>query len=197
MQHVPPLPPSTPFTRSRRVGKPSRKASFRGSARPESATSMEAGRPRNSSDGRDPWRDSKSPAAEVCGPMSVAVANHHGYLNANGERFVRALQPKVFVVPTCDSARPTINVLNTLYPKAIYARASRCLCDLPNPSLSAHQPHLLRYLRANLFPRRRGSEAALACPERTGSGTRLQLLNHCHTVESLPCTRIIVRLSLS
>jgi beta-lactamase superfamily II metal-dependent hydrolase len=70
--------------------------------------------------GRDSWRDSESPAAEVCGRVSVAVANHHGYFNANGERYVRALQPKVFVIPSWDSAHPTVNVLNTLYSKAIY-----------------------------------------------------------------------------
>jgi beta-lactamase superfamily II metal-dependent hydrolase len=70
--------------------------------------------------GRDPWRDTESAAAEACGRVSVAVANHHGYFNANGDRFVRALQPKVFVIPTWDSAHPTVNVLNTLYSKAIY-----------------------------------------------------------------------------
>ena len=70
--------------------------------------------------GRDPWRDSESPAAEVCGPVSVAVSNHHGYFNANGDRYVRALQPQVFILPTWDSAHPTVNVLNTLYSKAIY-----------------------------------------------------------------------------
>ena len=75
--------------------------------------------------GRDPWRDSESPAAEVCGPVSVAVANHHGYFNANGDRYVRALQPQVFIIPTWDSAHPTVNVLNTLFSKAIYPREPR------------------------------------------------------------------------
>lgn len=70
--------------------------------------------------GRDPWRDSESPAAEACGRVSVAVANHHGYFNANGDRYVRALQPKVFIIPSWDSAHPTVNVLNTLYSKAVY-----------------------------------------------------------------------------
>jgi beta-lactamase superfamily II metal-dependent hydrolase len=70
--------------------------------------------------GRDPWRDSESPAAEVCGRVSVAVANHHGYFNANGDRYVRALQPQVVAIPSWDSAHPTVNVLNTLYSKAIY-----------------------------------------------------------------------------
>jgi hypothetical protein len=56
----------------------------------------------------------------LAGPVSLAVANHHGYFNANGDRFVRALQPQVFVIPTWDSAHPTVNVLNTLYSNAIY-----------------------------------------------------------------------------
>lgn len=70
--------------------------------------------------GRDQWRDTETPTAEICGPVSVAVANHHGYFNANGERFVRALQPQVFVIPAWDSAHPSVNVLNALYSKAIY-----------------------------------------------------------------------------
>ena len=71
--------------------------------------------------GRDAWRDSETPAAEVCGKVSVAVTNHHGYFNANGDRYVRALQPKVVVIPAWDSAHPSVNVLNTLFSKAIYA----------------------------------------------------------------------------
>ena len=71
--------------------------------------------------GRDPWRDAESPAAEACGPVSVAVTNHHGYFNANGDRYVRALQPQVFVIPSWDSAHPTVNVLDTLFSKTIYS----------------------------------------------------------------------------
>jgi len=70
--------------------------------------------------GRDPWRDTESAAAEACGRVSVAVTNHHGYFNANGDRYVRALQPQVFVIPSWDSAHPTVNVLNTLFSRAIY-----------------------------------------------------------------------------
>jgi hypothetical protein len=76
--------------------------------------------PSDTNYGRDPWRDVESPTAEVCGPVSVAVANHHGYFNANGDRYVRALRPQVFLIPAWDSAHPTVNVLNTLFSKAIY-----------------------------------------------------------------------------
>ena len=70
--------------------------------------------------GRDPWRDTETPAAEVCGPVSVAVADHHGYFNANGGAYVRALRPRVFVIMAWDSAHPTVNTLAAMYSKAIY-----------------------------------------------------------------------------
>ena len=41
--------------------------------------------------GKDPWRDVETPAAEACGPVSVAVLNHYGYFDADGPGYVRAL----------------------------------------------------------------------------------------------------------
>jgi len=76
--------------------------------------------PSDSNYGRDPWRDIETPVAQICGPVSVAVTNHHGYFNANGPEYVRALRPQVFVIPAWDSAHPTVNVLNQLFSKAIY-----------------------------------------------------------------------------
>ncbi len=70
--------------------------------------------------GRDPWQDIETPVAQICGPVSVAVANHHGYFNANGAEYVRALRPQVFVIPSWDSAHPTVNTLDALFSKAIY-----------------------------------------------------------------------------
>jgi hypothetical protein len=70
--------------------------------------------------GRDPWRDIETPVANVCGPVSVAVANHHGYFNADGAEFVRSLHPRVFVILSWDSAHPTVNTLATMFSKAIY-----------------------------------------------------------------------------
>jgi hypothetical protein len=70
--------------------------------------------------GRDPWRDIETPVAQICGPVSVAVANHHGYFNACGPEYVRALRPQIFIIPAWDSAHPTVNTLNTLFSKAIY-----------------------------------------------------------------------------
>ncbi len=76
--------------------------------------------PSDTNYGRDPWRDIETPVAQACGPVSVAVANHHGYFNADGPEYVRALRPQVFIIPAWDSAHPTVNVLNQLFSKAIY-----------------------------------------------------------------------------
>lgn len=76
--------------------------------------------PNDTQYGRDPWRDIETPVARVCGRVSVAVANHHGYFNASGPEFVRALRPRVFVIPAWDSAHPTVNTLDALFSKAIY-----------------------------------------------------------------------------
>ena len=53
--------------------------------------------------GRLPWRDIETPVANSAGPVSVAVANHHGYFDACGPAMVRALRPRVWVLP--DMAR--------------------------------------------------------------------------------------------
>lgn len=70
--------------------------------------------------GKDPWRDVETPAAEVCGPVSVAVFNHHGYYDAEGPGYVRALRPRVFVLMAWDSAHPTVNTLATVYSRSLY-----------------------------------------------------------------------------
>ncbi|HEY4358328.1 MAG TPA: MBL fold metallo-hydrolase [Acidobacteriaceae bacterium] len=76
--------------------------------------------PFDSAYGRDPWRDIETPVAKVCGPISVAVANHHGYFNACGPEYFRALRPTIFVIPSWDSAHPTVNTLDAFFSEAIY-----------------------------------------------------------------------------
>lgn len=76
--------------------------------------------PNDTNYGLDPWRDIETPVAQRCGPVSVAVANHHGYFNASGPEFVRALRPQVFVIPSWDSAHPTVNTLAAFFSKSIY-----------------------------------------------------------------------------
>jgi hypothetical protein len=76
------------------------------------------------------WRDIATPVAQAAGPVSVAVANHHGYIDSMGADCVRALRPKVFVIFGWDSAHPTIrplfNMLNCARsegPRDVFATA--------------------------------------------------------------------------
>lgn len=53
----------------------------------------------DTADGTQPWRDLETPVALATGPVEVAVTNHHAYFDAIGAESVRALQPRVWVVP--------------------------------------------------------------------------------------------------
>ena len=52
--------------------------------------------------------------------ISVAVFNHHGYYDAEGPGYVRALHPRVFVILAWDSAHPTVSTLASVYSKTLY-----------------------------------------------------------------------------
>jgi hypothetical protein len=67
-----------------------------------------------------PWHDIESPVAAAAGPVSVAVANHHGYFDACGPSFVRALRPRVWVLPTWHASHPAISVLANLFSAELY-----------------------------------------------------------------------------
>lgn len=49
------------------------------------------------------------------------MADHHGYTNACSPDWVRALQPKAFVINGWDSAHPTINALDNMLDQDLYA----------------------------------------------------------------------------
>jgi hypothetical protein len=69
---------------------------------------------------RYPWHDIETPVAKAAGPVSVAVANHHGYFDACGPAFVRALQPLVWVLPTWHVSHPAMSVLANLFSTELY-----------------------------------------------------------------------------
>lgn len=66
------------------------------------------------------WGDIETPVAQVAGPVDVAVANHHGYANACGPDWVRALRPRAFVINAWDSAHPTMPALDNMLSKWLY-----------------------------------------------------------------------------
>jgi len=70
--------------------------------------------------GRFPWHDIESAVAHAAGPVSVATANHHGYFDACGPTAVRALQPRVWIVPTWHVSHPAMSVLANLFSKELY-----------------------------------------------------------------------------
>ena len=74
----------------------------------------------DTNNGRDLWRDIETPAARAAGPVEVAVADHHGYVDATGPEFVRALQPKAFVINAWDSAHPTMGALHNMLSRDLY-----------------------------------------------------------------------------
>jgi beta-lactamase superfamily II metal-dependent hydrolase len=74
-------------------------------------------------DGEEPWRDIETPVAKAAGRVDVAVANHHGYFDAVGADFVRALQPRVFVIPTWYVAHPSVLPLRRMVSEQLYKGA--------------------------------------------------------------------------
>lgn len=57
-------------------------------------------------DGRRPWADIETPAARACGPVDVAVANHHGYFDAVGPEADRLLNPQAYIIPAWHISHP-------------------------------------------------------------------------------------------
>jgi beta-lactamase superfamily II metal-dependent hydrolase len=70
--------------------------------------------------GAHPWRDIETPVAAATGPVTVAVANHHGYVDATGPAFVSNLRPRCFVINGWDSAHPTMPAMNNMLSQELY-----------------------------------------------------------------------------
>ncbi len=82
--------------------------------------------------GTDLWRNIELPVAQAAGPVDVAVANHHGFVNACSPDWVRALRPRTFLVNAWTSAHPTMTSLDNMFspilypgPREIYSTALR------------------------------------------------------------------------
>lgn len=70
--------------------------------------------------GRWPWGDIETAVARAAGKVQVAVADHHGFKDACGPDWVRALQPKAFVINGWDSAHPTMTSLDNMLSRELY-----------------------------------------------------------------------------
>jgi beta-lactamase superfamily II metal-dependent hydrolase len=67
------------------------------------------------------WRDIETPVARAAGSVEVAVADHHAYFDAVGPNFVRALRPKVFIIPSWYIAHPSVLPLRRMLSQQLYA----------------------------------------------------------------------------
>lgn len=70
--------------------------------------------------GRDPWRDIETSASRAAGPVSVATVDHHGYFDAAGPDYVRALKPRVWILQAWHASHPAMSVLANLYSTELY-----------------------------------------------------------------------------
>jgi beta-lactamase superfamily II metal-dependent hydrolase len=78
--------------------------------------------------GRDPWRDVETQAARAAGPVSVATCNHHGYFDATGPEFVRAVRPRVWVLQSWHASHPALSTLANLYSTELYPGERDVFC---------------------------------------------------------------------
>jgi beta-lactamase superfamily II metal-dependent hydrolase len=78
--------------------------------------------------GLDPWRDTESPAGQAAGPVSVATCNHHGYFDATGPSFVRAVQPRVWILQSWHASHPALSTLANLYSPVLYPGPRDVFC---------------------------------------------------------------------
>jgi beta-lactamase superfamily II metal-dependent hydrolase len=70
--------------------------------------------------GHLPWGDIETVVARASGPVEVAVADHHGWVDACGPDWVQALRAKVYVINAWDSAHPTMTSLNNMLSTELY-----------------------------------------------------------------------------
>jgi len=57
----------------------------------------------------DKWKNVETPVSQVCGPVDVMKANHHGSWDANSAPFLANLRPRVIVVDSRAEGHPAVN----------------------------------------------------------------------------------------
>ena len=64
----------------------------------------------------------------MAGRVSVSTCNHHGYFDANGPDFVRALRPRVWILQSWHASHPAMPVLANLYSPILYPGPRDVFC---------------------------------------------------------------------
>jgi beta-lactamase superfamily II metal-dependent hydrolase len=71
--------------------------------------------------GTAPWMDVETPVAKVAGPVNVTALNHHGYFDATGPDFVRAMRSRIYIVQAWHASHPALSTLDRLYSPILYS----------------------------------------------------------------------------
>ncbi|HEY4048043.1 MAG TPA: MBL fold metallo-hydrolase [Acidobacteriaceae bacterium] len=74
----------------------------------------------NTEESGESWRDIETAAAKAAGPVEVAVADHHAYLDAVGPNFVRELRPDAFIIPAWYVSHPAALPLRRMFSRKLY-----------------------------------------------------------------------------
>jgi hypothetical protein len=72
-------------------------------------------------DGALPWRNVLTAAAQVCGPVDVATADHHGMFDGLSPETVRLLRPQAWVIPSWHISHPDLLQLERMFSERLYA----------------------------------------------------------------------------
>ena len=70
--------------------------------------------------GTAPWLDIETPVAHAAGPVTVAALDHHGYYDATGIEFVRAMRSRIYVLQSWHASHPALATLDKLYSPLLY-----------------------------------------------------------------------------
>lgn len=70
-------------------------------------------------DTNEAWRDIETAVAQACGPVDVAVADHHAFFDAMSPNTVRALRPQDFIIPSWYVGHPSIAPLRRMLSPAL------------------------------------------------------------------------------
>jgi beta-lactamase superfamily II metal-dependent hydrolase len=99
-------------------------------------------------DGDLPWRDVETPAAQAAGHVDVAAVDHHGYYDAGGAGFVRALRPRVFVIQAWHATHPALSTLERLYSTRLYPGERDVFATAIVPASASVNERLIGRLRS-------------------------------------------------
>jgi beta-lactamase superfamily II metal-dependent hydrolase len=66
-------------------------------------------------------RDFETAIAEVCGPVTVAKVNHHGWYDSANSYFIETLRPQAWLISSSDKSQPAYYTVRRLRDNLIYS----------------------------------------------------------------------------